>query len=554
MQALPFLVYASVVTLMPALVVLWHHGAAASWAFIGGDAYLYLGIARNSPPEFYSFDGERPTNGFHPFWQYWVWLVTDWFRDSPGVVRNITAWSAILLVWVGAVLGGLAARRLSGSWALACLVTPGAYFLLIGQGVGGLAAWNFFNAMEAGLTFALAGVILLLAAQAGRWQDRALYWLALGVALAALVFARLDEAFVVLTIALALLLWPGRARGWLRGLHDGLLVGLPAAAMLGLYFAYNHAQMGLFMPISGSAKGEGALLSNGWVTALTLFSPMVELREGLTDYTADRTALRGAAFRVWQLFVPAGLAAVLALTLWQRFADRPWAPILAGACAGIILKAAYSFLFANYWHQAHWYFGFAMLTLSVTLAAVTGPALARLWQVVPGAARGVGVFLVAFGLLHSSHQSLRAGPEVVPGAERMQFWTDRAALEAQLRAAEPGIRLLDFGDGILGYSFGFVVRDGFVFAGDIDSLRALRASRLLRDSHADGFTVLASFEYLRAPPEATTWDSDAIRAYLADSHLDARVKAELELFDFEVIHRDAPTGVVFIRFTPRAEG
>lgn len=97
--------------------------------------------------------------------------------------------------------------------------------------------------------------------------------------------------------------------------------------------------------------------------------------------------------------MPAGLAVVLALTLLRMFADKPWAPILAGACAGIVAKAAYSFVFAGYWHQASWYFGFAMLVLSVTLAAVTGPALARLWQLVPAAAWGVGVFLVAFGLL-----------------------------------------------------------------------------------------------------------------------------------------------------------
>lgn len=53
------------------------------------------------------------------------------------------------------------------------------------------------------------------------------------------------------------------------------------------------------MPISGAAKGEGALIPNGWVTALTLFAPLVELREGLTEYSANRDALRGAAFRVW---------------------------------------------------------------------------------------------------------------------------------------------------------------------------------------------------------------------------------------------------------------
>ncbi|MGY6536558.1 MAG: hypothetical protein ACXIVG_14560 [Pararhodobacter sp.] len=551
MRAVGFLVYATVVTLLPAVMALFHHGANAAFIFLTGDAYLYLGIARHSPPDFYSFDGMRATNGFHPFWQYHVWLMTELFRDRPLMVMNVVAWSAIVLAWVGAVLGGLAAQRLSGSWALACLVTPGAYFLLIGQSMGNMSVWEMFNGMEAGLSFALAGGIMLLVAQASRYGERLLYWLVMGVLLAALVFSRLDEVFVVAAIMLALVLWPDRSH-WRGGVQAVVLV-LPVALMLALYFAYNLDQVGTLMPVSGAAKGEGSLFSNSWVTLLTFFSPVVELREGVTAYSADRVALGGAAFRVAQLLVPAFLAVLLLLTILRFFAARAWAPILAGAMGGIIIKALYSFVFAGYWHQAPWYFAFACMALSVTLAAVLGPSFARLHGVAPALTRGIAVFLVAFGLFHASKPGLQAAERMTDtdAGERMAFWNARAALEQTLRAAEPDIRLLEFGDGMLGFSLDFPTRHGFVFAGDVGSLTALQAGRLLRDSYADGFRVLAAYEYLRVPPQAAAWGSEQIRDYLAESHLDPRIKAELPLFDFEMIHIDAPTGIGFIRMIER---
>ena len=551
MRLVGFSVYATVVTLLPAVMALLHHGRDAVFLFLTGDAYLYLGIARNSPPEFYSFDGLRPTNGFHPFWQYFVWVVTSLFRDMPMVVMNIVAWTAILLAWIGALLGGLAAQRLSGSWTLALLVVPGVYFLLFGQSMGNMSIWEMFNGMEGALAFALGAGIMLLATQAGQHGTRMAYWLVMGVLLAGLVFARLDDGFVVAAMGLALIFWPGR--GLMKGIWHAGLLSVPVALMLVLYFLYNLDQVGTMMPISGKAKGEGALLSNAWVTMLTFFSPLVELREGLSAYQGDRVALGGAAFRVAQLLVPALMALMLLIAILRFFADRAWAPILVGAMGGIIIKALYSFVFANYWHQAPWYFTFACMALAVTAAAVLGPSFARLRDASPLLARGVAVFLVAFGLFHASKPGLQAAERMTgtEAADVRSFWQARAETEAILRAAEPDIRLLDFGDGLLGFSFGFPTRHGFVFAGDLESLAALQAGRLLRESHADGFRVLGSYEYLRVPPEAEGWDSDRIRQFLDESHLDPRIKAELPLFDFEMLHIDPTTGAAFIRMRER---
>jgi hypothetical protein len=73
----------------------------------------------------------------------------------------------------------------------------------------------------------------------------------------------------------------------------------------------------------------------------------------------------------------------------------------------------------------------------------------------------------------------------------------------------------------------------------------------LRDAYDDGFTLLSSYEYLRVPDGAEDWDSEEIRAFLMDSFLDARIKAELADYTFAMVHVARPTGVPFIRFEPR---
>lgn len=544
MRATGFALYAGLLTLMPALVVAWNHGAMAPFWLLAGDAYLYLGIGEASRGLAMSFDGIRPTNGFHPLWQVWVRLATalaQGLGGGPLLAMALVAWGAVACTLGGALFLGAAIRRMTGAWLPAMLVVPGVYYLMIGQALGNLPVWAFFDGMEAGLAFLLAGLLLWLTARgAGA--------LTLGLVLALLVLTRLDEIFAVAAVFVLVLLWPGRPLA--DRSRDALMLVLPTVLLVALYLGWSRLTTGMLAPVSGAAKGEGALLQNAWVTLATFAAPLIDLREGLTAYAADRGGLHGGAFRVVELVVPALFAAGLLVALARRFRARPWAPLLAGLALGVVLKAGYNFVGVNYWHQASWYFALAMAVMSLGAALLLAPALARLGQRRRAAPALVGLGLGMLTLLHASlwTQTLMTDP-LRP--EARDFWTGRATTEAAIRRAEAEPRLLEFGDGMLNFALDFPVRHGFVFAGDRQSLAALRDGHLLRDAYDDGFRLISSYEYLRVPPGAEGWDSDTIRAFLETSFLDPRVKAELPDFDFAMIHVARPAGVPFIRLTPR---
>lgn len=114
MQPVSFLAHATVITLLPVAMALFHHAQDMAFNFLTDDAYLYLGIARHSPEAFFSFDGMRPINGFHPLWQYHVWMMAEVFRDRPLALSNAVALTAIALTWIGVLRGALAAQN--GKW------------------------------------------------------------------------------------------------------------------------------------------------------------------------------------------------------------------------------------------------------------------------------------------------------------------------------------------------------------------------------------------------------------------------------------------------------
>lgn len=546
MRASLFVVYALVATLMPALVVGWNMGAMAPFWFLAGDAYLYLGIGEASSGLTMSFDGLRATNGFHPAWQIWVRIATA-LTGSPLGAMTLVAWSAIALTAAGVILLGLAIRRFTGSWVLAMLAVPGVYYLVIGQALANLPVWGFFDGMEAGLAFFLSGLLVFLIAQVAEREHDARYWLTLGLVIAALVFTRLDEVFVPFSLALALVFWPGRPL--LARLNAAALAVMPTAIVLALFVAWSLWSTGLPAPVSGAAKGEGALLSNAWVTLATFFAPLIDLREGVTAYAADRAGLYGGAFRVVELIVPAAFALGFLAALIRRFHRQPWAPLLASLCGGVLIKATYNLLKVNYWHQASWYFALAMALMTLGAAILLAPAFRRLAERRAGPALAA-VVLGSLAMLHASLWTNRLMTDPLRPEQR-DFWLDRETMQATLLTANPEMRILEFGDGMINFTFDMPVRHGFVFAGDAHSLEALREGRLLAASVADGFDVLSSYEYLRVPDGAEDWDSDRIRAFLLTSFLDDRIKPELDAFDFRMLLVHRPTGVPFIRLIPR---
>jgi len=62
-----------VLAVYPPMTVLVERGAAAAFQFFAADSMTYLAVAKNSQGKpFFTFDGQNPTTGFHPLWQ---WLL-----------------------------------------------------------------------------------------------------------------------------------------------------------------------------------------------------------------------------------------------------------------------------------------------------------------------------------------------------------------------------------------------------------------------------------------------------------------------------------------------
>jgi hypothetical protein len=169
---------------VPALVDLLSGIEAAPFHWMSIDTHYYLTIGRNAARTgMFSYDGERPTNGFHPLWQI-VIAFTELVRERMGLGQT----GLFLAVLASVVAAGgatwllgmtlLRARRLGPSFALSpvgvypVLVLP---LWIFGLGLMDRAGmqhwklpvlgtpWSYMNGMESGLTLLLFALSLFLA-------------------------------------------------------------------------------------------------------------------------------------------------------------------------------------------------------------------------------------------------------------------------------------------------------------------------------------------------------------------------------------------------------
>lgn len=225
--------------------VLW----PTSHLWLPDDAFYYFEIARNiAAGQGSTFDGLNRTNGYHPFWQFFLAGVAMVISDRDTFV------SATLVIQCALVCY---------SWLIAFrLVFPNATrasLMAAGAAAAGIC-WNYYfskaliNGLESALYLAV-GITLLAefsrrstGPPQGRFRSAA--WL--GTLAGVLLLSRLDSVFFIAGVALAWCLTPGRLR---PGRAKELMVfcGIPAL-VLGIYALVNSAIFGYWMPVSGYVK------------------------------------------------------------------------------------------------------------------------------------------------------------------------------------------------------------------------------------------------------------------------------------------------------------
>jgi hypothetical protein len=543
--------------LLPPVCAISAAGLPSIFRFFAADAFIYFTIAAKSQPGFYTFDGIHPTNGFHPLWQVLLQGTFQVFGLSGAKDLQLIAafWLSVALVAAGGLAIAQAVLRWTGSVLAAVLTVPGLFgmaMMLAGWPAGTL--WSFMNGMESPGSLFFFGLLLLylsrrnappLVTATGVDRNALLLLSLLSIGI---VFSRLDDIFLPAIFAIWLLLANAPVENRIRA---ALWFALPLGSALLAYLAFNAIAVGQAMPISAAAKFDfrTPLLNLGFLgSSLHALVPDV-LYDPFSGNEGD-FKVADVNWRNAQMLGPVIAARVLLANMRWLEIDR--APRFAAWMRLLLLyvmaKGIYNFLFVPLIHQGHWYYplsiavvnvaGAVLLARLVTHWAGRKPALGRL--ALPVAGLATAAFLAAFTLGRAD-----AGGE----AKFLELFRNGPRIAATLERLVPQPRIVEADDGIIGYALGLPTMSGFLFATDPAAYRAYAEGRLLDEASRRGYQLIGSLYYLRNVPTADLTPEkipDILRERLFNA-----TRWDLDGFEFALAYRDAASGAVFIRFTPK---
>ena len=377
--AAPYLAYAIAIPLIRLLAAAFVVEPDARLAHFEDDSFYYFRTAEHiADGDGATFNGLEPTNGFHPLWMALLVPVFVVFDGTAALVGVELLQGA---VWaVGIAAAWRLARRTKLEVPMALALLP---MVFVGALTGASANGLYFSGMEAVLGAALAFVVVDMSIARGVFESslpspRAV--VAVGVALALFVAARLDGGFLVaLFVIVAALSWRGvdvRVR-----LRRAALLAAPAALFLAAYLTFNAIYVGTPLPVSGQAK---SLLGFDAGTAPLAFflafgqyaGTVLNLGTVAAVLIATALALRSPApagrLRRPLLVVSLGLAAqvlyaCLAISSWPLWSWYAYlVPVVIALAGALVIGRA----------QAEWGLSdqrFAIAALVVAAAILTWP-------------------------------------------------------------------------------------------------------------------------------------------------------------------------------------
>jgi hypothetical protein len=499
----------SVVLAVPVIWDLLNSPKMRPFGYLAADAFYYLNVARNWVQSgLPSYDGVRPTNGFHPLWQACVAAMYAILR-----VLHVSLHAPLVAVIVSLVCVILALRYLGRAWVrsdgevsvLFAAIPFGAYPLIVlyqylisyssrgadGGNEGPMilhgTLYSFVNGMESPLvllTFCVAAWVFV--SQYGKYdlKSGALH----GSVLSALCLARLDHTVFVLTPAAVWGLQLLYARDRRRFAAAALLtLVLP----IFIYLGVNQLYAGSMVPVSGTAKssfpipmGEGINFFRGVLDAPTKRISLHTLyRFGPSVVSA---VLAGCYFVLALRIVPAGDSWTFGLANWAKRLDR----FLLYMTPGVVGLSAYNLLFAMPAGIGHWYQPASLLYDSIVVIRLFSALVACLpvsslfgrWCGLVAAAAGS---LVGFWFCHYS-------PHYHEMYARF-YWESVPRIHALLPARN--LQIYEMDDGIVAFGIGAPAMSATGLALDHEATELARTRRRVDIALDRGFRVVGAMFY-----------------------------------------------------------
>jgi hypothetical protein len=541
---------AAICAAWPLLVAAIIHGPQIMIRSLAGDSYHYLAIARKAHIYgIYTYDGVHVTNGFHPLWQYTLrGLFAVLHLESHEAQAVGTLWLALIAISVGIALASAAVVRITGERFLGLLLVPGLYYLAVGVHVRNLSIWAALDGMEPAFSVLFCGIFFYLVSHfigvaSKRAFDVVNACRALGFVLPFIILSRLDDVFLLPAFLVALFFFES---SWRKRITAALWIVSPSAiAVLG-YMIYNTMTVGAAMPLSGRTKAGFAGFLSAYLMSAIHFPPILELKAYLTRKPSDAVAVFANSFRFVELLYPFLAAAFGAFALWKFRRHRPEYGVYFAVCLYILLKVGYNFLNVHPWHQADWYYTFAVLCLSV----LGGIGLQGQWRNLnsyPVARKSVVTVYVCVMMLAASQVYVAIVFQRADDPDT-KFWERHAAIRQQL--VSHGVTgVINVDDGITAFLLDLPMMHGFAFATDVEAQRTHTDGHMLALAYSRGINTITGFDYLYTdnPPHTQA----EIESYLKASLFGPVIKNEIDQFDYKLAYYDPVLKLPFISFSPK---
>lgn len=511
-------------TVYPPVVSLLQQDIVAPFTYFAADAFSYLTVANhsvNSP--FYTYDGLSPTNGFHPLWQYYLTFCFQQL-DSKRLQIFFTFYSCLLFSVIGLSLVGLALLRLTHSGILAVLGTvPGLYYWLFPAHQHYGATWSFLNGMESSLSILIFGIIvyLLVVKELARYLSSPKVILISGL-LSLLTLSRLDEIFIFLPWLVFLILF---SRSKLKHL---LVATLVPGLIIGAYLVYNLSYAEMALPVSGTIKA-GFSFNANWRAFSGVLVPLTQM---VNPHWHE------VAWRLLQMLVPFALALFWVVNFllqnsYNHQEDRSGNrssgcythSILTLLAGYVILKALYNFVAVYFWHQGHWYFPLSIIIFNMIAVSLIPYRKTPLFLLI--------AILVTTMLLANDFTFLKTKDY---NKHYARFFLAGERISKELRTHYQGVGIVEFDDGILGYSLAIPTMGGLGFTLDKEAYQAYQRGHLLEIAYQRGFRVFASLNYFHV-------EQKELPFFLMGQ--------DLSKWKFSVVYQDEDTKVAFLEFSPK---
>lgn len=509
MRRQPYLIIAvAVLGLLayPPLYSVSQVGLKAVFAFSCGDTFYYLVVAKNSVIGQFTFDTETLTNGFHPLWQY---ILTAAFslmdRADAESQLYLTYFLSVLFTSTGFVFACWSVYAVTRSIGLSLWLIPGPFYLLFTATDTisyTYSPWAFMNGMESPLSLMFGGILLYLFSAAyargpelddpsvTEPADQRISGLTVpgvGIILSLLVLARLDDVFLVCSVAVFFLFYGG---SWRSRFFQATAVVLPTVVLLALYLLSNWISGLPAMPVSGIIKASPtAAFSGNMATFLSDFLPPIHAVVRPEKYNLQHWIYTMA--RTSAMVLPVVFSAWLMVSIFRawhgrRFesSDGIWiVPLLLY----IFLKGSYNILNVRFWNQGYWYYPLCILMVNFIVVLLY-------WRMTRSSdavrTRGFKVVCATlFGTIYLFHSAGVIFRAVSFEDWSYEVWKHRDELAAQVKEAGADVKLLDRSDAVFAYCLSLPAIALSGFTTDYQGYLARKNERFFEYCLERGYTV-----------------------------------------------------------------